>query len=135
MFVITNVVANRVLIAVLRSRAGRRLGRRLAVVEYAGRRSGQRHRLVTQYVTDGQRVRIGVGMSERNARWRNFQSTHPVRLRHAGEDHDATAHVARDGNHVCVVTELEPHAAPRGQRPQHEIAVARHDNRCEERTP
>ena len=115
-FVITNVVANRVVIPVLRSRAGRRLGRRLAIVEYMGRRSGQRHRLVTQYVTHGRTVRIGVGMSERKTWWRNFQATHPVRLRLAGEDHDATAHVERSGGQVCVVAELEPHAADGSQR-------------------
>ena len=58
-FVITNVVANRVVIPVLRSRAGRRLGRRLAVVEYMGRRSGRLQRLVTQDVTDGQTCASG----------------------------------------------------------------------------
>ena len=109
-FAITNVVANRFVIPVLRSRAGRRLGRRLAVVEYMGRRSGKRHRLVTQYVTDGRTVTIAVGMSERKTWWRNFQATHPVRLRLAGEDHDTTAHVERDGGQVCVVAELETHA-------------------------
>lgn len=110
MFVITNVVANRVLIPVLRSRAGRRLGRRLAVVEYVGRRSGRRHRLVTQYLTDGRTVRIKVGMAEQKTWWRNFQAAHPVGLRLAGEDHDAMAHVERGGDRVCVVAELEPQA-------------------------
>ena len=113
-FVLTNVVANRVVIPVLRSRAGPRLGRRLAVVEYIGRRSGQRHRLVTQYVTEGRTVRIAVGMSERKTWWRNFEATHPVRLRLAGEDHDATAHVERGSGQVCVVAELETYAAGRG---------------------
>jgi hypothetical protein len=110
-FFITNVVVNRVVILVLKSWAGRRLGRRLAVVEYIGGRCGRRHRLVTLYVADGRTVRIEVGMAERKTWWRNFRAPHPVRLRLAGEDHDATAHVVRDGDRVCVVAELEPRAA------------------------
>ena len=98
----------------LRSGAGRRLGRRLAVVEYMGRRSGLHHRLVAQCVTDGRTVRISVGAAERKAWWRNFQAAHPVRLRLAGVDHAATAHVERVGGRVCVVAELEPQAAGGG---------------------
>lgn len=114
MFVITNVPASRVVIPVLRNRVGRQLGPRLAVVEYMGRRSRQRHRLVTQYVTDGRIVRIAVGRSERKTRWRNIQATHPVRLRLAGEDRDMAAHVERGGGQVPVVAELETHATDRG---------------------
>lgn len=105
-FAMMNLVANRVVIPVLTSRAGRSLGGRLAVVEYEGRRTGRRRRLVTQYVTDGRTVRIRVGMAERKTWWRNFQSPHPMHLRLAGVDHDATAHVVRDGDGVCVVAEL-----------------------------
>jgi len=108
-FAFTNVVANRLLIPVLKSRAGRRLGRRLAVVEYLGNRSRRRHRLVTQYVTNGRTVRIRVGMAERKTWWRNFRAPHRLRLRLAGEDHDATAYVMREGDGMCVVAELEPH--------------------------
>jgi hypothetical protein len=109
-FIMTNGVANRVLIPLLRSRAGRRLGRRLAVVEYVGRRSERRRQLVTQYVTRGQTVRINVGGAEHKTWWRNFEAAHPLALRLAGQDHNATAHVVRDGNDVCVVAELETHA-------------------------
>ncbi len=113
-FFMTNVVANRVLIPVLKSRAGQRLGRQLAVVEYLGRHSGRRHRLVTQYVLDGQTVRVAVGNAERKTWWRNFQAAHhPVQLRLAGEAHDATAHVVREGDQVYVVAELTRHTAPR----------------------
>ena len=76
----TNGVANRVVIAVLSRRSGRRLGRRLAVVEYQGRRSGRQVRLVTLYRTDGQTVQIRVGMAQRKTWWRNFRTAHPVRL-------------------------------------------------------
>lgn len=113
-FVITNVVANRVLIPSPRSRAGRRLGRRLAAVEYVGRRCDRRHHLVTQYRTDSRAVRIGVDIAEHKTWWRNSQAPHPVRLRLAGEDHHAMAHVERVGDRACVVTDLEPQALGAG---------------------
>lgn len=109
-FAMTDLVANRVLIPVLTSRAGRARGRRLAVVEYVGRRTGQPRRLVTQYVADGRTVRIMVGLAERKTWWRNFQSPYPVRLRLAGVDHDAMAHVERRGGGVVVVADLERYA-------------------------
>jgi hypothetical protein len=109
-FPLTNTVANRLLIPLLRSRAGRSLGRRIAVVEYLGRRSGQHHQLVTRYVKEGGTVRIEVGMSDRKTWWRNFKTEHPVRLRLAGQDYDITAHVERERNRVSVLA--EPDAAP-----------------------
>ena len=103
----TNGVANRVVIAVLKRRAGRRLGRRLAVVEYAGPSSGRGFRLVTLYRTDGQPVRIRVAMAQRKTWWRNFRAAHPVRLRLAGRDHDAMAQVVYDGDRMYVVANLD----------------------------
>jgi hypothetical protein len=109
-FVMTNVVANRVLIPLLRTWAGRRLGRRLAVVEYVGRRSQRRHQLVTQYVARGRTVRINVGSAKHKTWWRNFETVHPVRLRLAGKGYDAVAHVVRDDDRVLVVAELKSDA-------------------------
>jgi len=98
--------ANRVLIPLLGSPLGAHLGCRLAVIDYVGHRSGQRHRLVTQYLLDGQTFRINVGMPERKTWWRNFASDRPLRVRLAGHDHVATAHVVRDGERVLVVGEI-----------------------------
>lgn len=103
---LANLTANRALIPILKSRAGRALGRRLAVVEYDGRRSGKSHQLVTLYATEGRVVHIRVGMAERKTWWRNFKEPHAVRLRLAGEDYDTTAHVVREGNLVSVVARL-----------------------------
>jgi hypothetical protein len=64
-FPLTNIVANRLLVPLLRSRPGRRLGRRIAMVEYLGRRPGQHHQLFTHYVKEGGTVRIEVGMFDR----------------------------------------------------------------------
>ncbi len=102
-----NAVANRLLIPLLKSSRGRRLGRRLAVVDYAGRRTGIRHTLVVGYVTDGSTVRINVGMAESKIWWRNFEEARPVHLLMAGADHKALAHVTREGDHVSVIAELE----------------------------
>jgi hypothetical protein len=110
-FLLTNIVANRLLIPLLRSRAGRRLGRRIAVVEYLGRRSGQHHQLVTQYVKEGSTVRIEVGRFDRKTWWRNFKTEHPVRLRLAGLDYDRTARVVRERNRVSVLVELDAEAS------------------------
>jgi hypothetical protein len=100
-------LANRLLLPLLRHPAGRGLGRRLAVVQYDGRRTGQRRQLVTAYTRTGSRVVIDVGWPERKTWWRNFQTPHPVRVRLAGEDHDTTAHVERDGEAVRVVIDLD----------------------------
>ncbi len=101
-----NRAANRVLIPVLRCRAGRALGRRFALVEYVGRRSGERHELVTLYASQGRTIRIRVGMAERKSWWRNFKEPHPVRLRLAGKDYDTTAYVVREDKGVSVVAQL-----------------------------
>lgn len=108
LFLITNVVANRALIPLLRSKVGVPLGQRLAVVEYRGRRSGKHRQLVTQYATDGPTVRIRVGMAGRKTWWRNFTTPQPMHLLLAGESFDTTAHVVREGNLVSVVTDLGP---------------------------
>lgn len=105
-FALTNRVANKVLVAALRSPAGSLLGRRLAVVEYRGRRSGRPYRLVTAYFMDGRSVHIQVGTPGRKTWWRNFEDPHPLRLRLAGADHLGVAHVVHDGRQVRVVAEL-----------------------------
>ncbi|WP_407342137.1 hypothetical protein [Pengzhenrongella phosphoraccumulans] len=105
-FALTNRVANTLLVAALRSPAGSRLGRRLAVVEYRGRRSGRAYQLVTAYVVNGRSVRIQVGTPGRKTWWRNFEEPHPLRLRLAGADHVAVAQVVHDGGQVRVVADL-----------------------------
>ena len=104
---LANASANKVLIPTLESRAGRRLGRRLAVVDYDGRRTGQHHQLVTMYALEGKTVRITVGKSQWKTWWRNFSEPHPLRLRLAGHDHDTTARVVREEDRVFVVAEID----------------------------
>ena len=105
-YFVTTTFANPALIRLLRSRLGARLGRRLAVVEYVGRRTGQRHQLVTQYSLHGPTVRIGVGDADRKSWWRNFEHPTRVRLRLAGEDHDAVARVVKGDEGVVVEASL-----------------------------
>jgi hypothetical protein len=105
-FVLTNSVANPVLLPLLKSRAGAVLGRRLAVVRYDGRRTGQPHELLAQYRLDGSTVRMPVGMAERKHWWRNFTTPHPVTLRLAGRDHTVLAHVEHNGDAFTVTADL-----------------------------
>jgi hypothetical protein len=109
---VANALANRFLIPLLNSSAGGRLGRRLAVIEYLGRRTGQHHQLVALYAAEGQTVRITVGMAEHKTWWRNFEAPHPLRLRLAGVDYKAVAHVVPDRHQMTVVAELVPPQAP-----------------------
>lgn len=113
-FALTNSVANPVLLPLLRSRAGATLGRRLAVVGYAGHRTGQPHELVALYSREGSTVRIPVGMAGRKNWWRNFTTPRPVALRLAGRDHVALAHVDRTGDTVTVTADLQ---APAHRQP------------------
>jgi len=110
-FPLTNVVANPILIPLLKNWLGRRLGRRLAVVEYVGRRSGDRHQLVAQYLRNGTTVRIRVGAADHKTWWRNFSTPRPMRLHLTGECHDVTAHAMREGDRVTVVAVLDDLAA------------------------
>ena len=109
---VTNGLANRFLIPLLRSTGGRWLGRGLAVLEYEGRRTGDHHQLVTMYANKGTTVRITVGMAKHKTWWRNFETPHTLQLRLAGIDHDAVAHVVCEGEHVSVVAELTPAVDP-----------------------
>lgn len=112
---VANAAANRLLIPLLNSSGGRRLGRRLAVVEYAGRRTGLRHTLVAIYATDGSTVRINVGMAESKTWWRNFEEPRLIQLRLAGTDHEALAHLVRDGDQVSIIAELVPDDGASGE--------------------
>jgi F420H(2)-dependent quinone reductase len=84
-FALTNRLVNPVLRRLLRSRLGRRPGRRLAVVRYRGRRTGRPRELVTQYARDGATVWVLVGAADRTTWWRNLRSPAGVDLWLAGE--------------------------------------------------
>jgi hypothetical protein len=105
-FLLTNLVANRLLVPLLKRRIGARLGRRLAVLEYQGRRTRKHHQLVTQYAMDGRAVRIEVGQAESKTWWRNFRTVQPLRLRLAGRDYDAMAQVSGEGSVVQVIADI-----------------------------
>lgn len=98
-------VANRLLVPLLLSRAGRTLGHRLAVVEYTGRRTGRTHRLVTRYTRKGTAVVITVGFPQRKTWWRNLEGGRPVRLWLAGEEQRAYGRVVQGDDALRVVAE------------------------------
>jgi hypothetical protein len=105
-FRLTNRVVNPVLARVLASGAGRVLGRRLAVVEYLGRRSGEHRRLVTLYRRAGSAIEIPVGLPDRKAWWRNFAEPRPIHLHVAGQQLAGTARAVRDAAGVRVVVDV-----------------------------
>jgi hypothetical protein len=82
---LTNRFANPVLRRLLRSTAGRSLGRHLAVIRYTGARTGQPRELVAGYARTGTRAWIWVGGAEVKRWWRNFRTPAPVGVWLAGE--------------------------------------------------
>ena len=98
-FWITNHLANPLLGILLRSPLGGRLGRRLALLSYFGRCSGERHELVVQYAREGTRVWIIPGQPERKTWWRNLREARTVELRLAGEDFKGLATALKGDEH------------------------------------
>jgi hypothetical protein len=95
-FWVTNHVANPILRALLMSRAGRRFGRSIAVLDYSGRRTGHHHTVVAQYARDGHEVWVVPAHADQKTWWRNFGELRDVDLRLAGEDVHGRA-IALDG--------------------------------------
>src|SRR3712207_4553304 len=90
----------------LRGRAGRLLGRRLAVLRYTGVRSGRTYEPVVLYARTGSTVWVLVGGAEHKTWWRNLLAPADVVVRLAGEDHAGRA--------VAVVGRDQPEEAQRG---------------------
>jgi K+-sensing histidine kinase KdpD len=106
-FWLTNRIANPVLRRLLRGRLGARLGRRLAVLRYRGRRTGDSHELIVQYAREGDVVSIVPGQAERKRWWRNMTEPWPVELWLAGVHVPGTARVVRDADdHEATATAL-----------------------------
>jgi hypothetical protein len=95
-FWITNHLANPVVKGLLRSPAGRRMGRHLAVLRYRGRRTGQPHELVVQYARDGRQVWVLPGKADHKTWWRNLREPSSIEVHLAGRDYHGRA-VALDG--------------------------------------
>jgi len=104
-FWVTNRIANPVLRPLLRTPAGRWLGRSLLLMRYSGRRTGRPHEVVVQYARSGQTVWVLVGKAEDKTWWHNLQAPADVDLWLAGERHRARA--------VAVVGAEEPAEARR----------------------
>jgi hypothetical protein len=105
-FWVTNRVANPVLRRLLRTSAGRRLGRGLMVLRYTGTVSGRPHELVVQYARDGDTVWVLVGHADRKTWWHNLRSPADVELWLAGEHVRARA--------VVVAGSVDPAQAAAG---------------------
>ena len=81
---VTNHLANPILRPLLHSPAGHRLGRRLALIRYPGRRTGRMHELPVQYARDGARIWILPASPTDKTWWRNLRDGADVDLVLAG---------------------------------------------------
>jgi hypothetical protein len=91
-FQLTNRLTNPVLRRLLKTRAGRLPGRRLAVIRYTGVRTGRPHELIAGYARDDGVVWIWVGSAGQKAWWRNLRAPADIDLWLAGERYRARAH-------------------------------------------
>lgn len=96
-------VANRVVGAVLSSPLHWLLGRRLALVRYVGRVSGQSYTLPTQYVRDGDRLVIVAGRADGKRWWRNFTEPMPAEVLLDGTWHQCDLAVAGERDREAAV--------------------------------
>ena len=81
---VTSHLANPILRPLLHSPAGHRLGRRLALIRYPGRRTGRMHELPVQYARDGACIWIMPGATKGKTWWRNLRDGADVDLVLAG---------------------------------------------------
>lgn len=88
---VTNRLANPLLRRLLKTRAGRLPGRRLAVIRYTGVRTRRPHELIVGYARDGDTVWIWVGSAGQKAWWRSLRAPADVDLWLAGERFRARA--------------------------------------------
>ena len=96
---------NPVVRAILRSRLHVLISRRVALLEYRGRRSGRRLTVPVNYRRDGDELRLV--SSPGRVWWRNLRGGAPVRVLVRGAWHDATA-TAEPGPTVTVRVALRP---------------------------
>lgn len=82
---------NRVVAAVLSSRAHRLLSGSLLLLTYTGRRTGTRRQLPVQYAAYHGRLVVAAADPDRKSWWRNFGDPAPVTVTLRGEHVPATA--------------------------------------------
>ena len=68
--------------------------------------------LANKVLIPGRTLRIRVAMAEHKTWWRNFEQEHPLCLRLAGKDYEATGRVVRENGLVNVVAALEDGSQP-----------------------
>jgi hypothetical protein len=91
-------VANRCVLAVLRSPLHRLLDPGLVELRFTGRRSGVPVALPVMYARTGGRTVILVGDARAKTWWGNFATPHPVQIRRGGTDAPGVGRVLRPGD-------------------------------------
>lgn len=95
-----NPLVSRILIGPM----GRRLGGRLAVLRYVGRRTGQTRELVVQYARDGDRIWVVPARPDRKRWWRNLWAPQPVEVWLQGARSRGTARVLVGDEAIAALT-------------------------------
>ena len=91
-------LANRCVLAVLRSPLHALLDPGLCELRYRGRRSGRRYALPVMYARTDGRLVVLVGDAPDKTWWRNFRHARPVTVRRAGVLRDGVARILRPGD-------------------------------------
>ena len=88
---------NRVVLAILRSRAHRLLSGVAVELRYQGRKTGREYSLPVQYARQDDRLVVRPQNPDQSTWWRNFRDPRPVTLRLAGRPRRGTARVVERG--------------------------------------
>jgi hypothetical protein len=91
-------LANRCVLAVLRSPLHPLLDPGLCEVRYQGRRSGRRHALPVMYAEADGKLVVLVGDAASKTWWRNFRRPLPVTVRRAGVLRSGVARILKPGD-------------------------------------
>ena len=107
-FVLLNRVINPLVRWLIRSPLHGLASRRLALITYAGRRSGRRYTIPVGYEMAGPQVTITVGSPDRKVWWRSLTGTGaPVELVVRGRRRTGHAVASRAGDQALVRVALD----------------------------
>jgi hypothetical protein len=99
-----NRTVNRVLKALLRSRAHRLVSGRFALITYTGRKSGREYTIPSFYRDKGDQITIAVGWPDQKVWWRNLRGEGaPVTLVVRGQTVKGHAVATREGERDALV--------------------------------
>ena len=110
---------NRMAVAVMRSPLHGIVSKSLLILEYSGRRSGNRYELPLQYLADDGRLYIWAGNATAKTWWRNFEAPAAVTVQLRGRELEAKASLVDSAHRRAEVLRLYlerfPYTTPSGR--------------------